>query len=146
MNIEVVVASSSPTLLSIPSHSSNSLSVQITSVFNFGKAVTLAISPSFILLAFSTSSIPKNPASSLLTPTLLNPRLSRLGNLPNGGKTSTFPQSLSSRSCNLVNAIIQFGKTIPPYLYMRSISKSDGGCKTSIKLSSSWLLQKFNTK
>ncbi|KAG5234405.1 hypothetical protein IMY05_012G0080400 [Salix suchowensis] len=95
MNIEVVVASSSPTLLSIPSHSSNSSRYEIQSVSNLGKAVTLAISPSFILLAFSTSSIPRNPASNLLTPTFINTRLSRLGNLPNGGKTSRFSQSMS---------------------------------------------------
>uniref|UniRef100_A0A6N2LLP0 Uncharacterized protein n=1 Tax=Salix viminalis TaxID=40686 RepID=A0A6N2LLP0_SALVM len=146
MNIEVVVASSSPTLLSIPSHSSNSERPQISSVFNLGKAVTLAISPSFIL-AFSTSSIPKNPTSSqFLTPISFNTKLSRLGNLPNGGKTFRFPHSMSSRSCNLVNAIIQFGKTIPPYLLIVSLSKSEGGCKTSIKLLSSWLCLKFNSK
>ncbi|KAJ6889216.1 hypothetical protein NC652_030115 [Populus alba x Populus x berolinensis] len=61
------------------------------SFFNLGKAVTLAISPSLIL-AFSSFSIPKNPASSLLTFIDLNTRLSRLGNLPNGGKTSRFSQ------------------------------------------------------
>jgi hypothetical protein len=56
MDIEVVVASSSPTLLSIPSHSSTSSRPSIQSSFNLGKAVTLAISPS-IILALSTFSI-----------------------------------------------------------------------------------------
>uniref|UniRef100_A0A2K1R648 Uncharacterized protein n=1 Tax=Populus trichocarpa TaxID=3694 RepID=A0A2K1R648_POPTR len=83
MDIEVVLASSSPTLLSIPSHSSTSSRCQIQCFFNLGKAVTLAISPSLI---------PKNPQSNLLTFNELNTRLSRLGNLPNGGNTSTFVQ------------------------------------------------------
>ncbi|KAJ6882814.1 hypothetical protein NC651_029175 [Populus alba x Populus x berolinensis] len=62
------------------------------SFFNLGKAVTLAISPSLIL-AFSAFSIPKNPPSTLLTfNDDHNSRLSRLGNLPSGGKTSTFSQ------------------------------------------------------
>ncbi|KAJ6889224.1 hypothetical protein NC652_030121 [Populus alba x Populus x berolinensis] len=89
--IEVVLASSSPTLLPIPSHSSTSSRYQISSSFNLGKAVTLAISPSLIL-AFSSFSIPKNPASNLLTFNDLKTRPSRLGNLPNGGKTSRFAQ------------------------------------------------------
>ncbi|KAJ6748145.1 hypothetical protein OIU79_029301 [Salix purpurea] len=99
MIIEAPNLNSSPTLLSVPSHSSTSSRSQITSLFNFGKAVTLAISPSFIM-SFSTSSIPTNPASNLLTPSVCNRRNSRLGNLPNGGKTSRFPKSMSSSSCN----------------------------------------------
>ncbi|KAJ6882821.1 hypothetical protein NC651_029180 [Populus alba x Populus x berolinensis] len=83
------------------------------SFFNLGKAVTLAISPSLIL-AFSYFSIPKNPASNLLTFNELNTRISRLGNLPNGGKTSAFSPKSSLSSCNLVNVIIQFGKSNPP--------------------------------
>ncbi|KAJ6882797.1 hypothetical protein NC651_029161 [Populus alba x Populus x berolinensis] len=83
-----------PTLLSIPSHSSTSSRSLIRSIFNLEKAVNLAISPSLIL-AFSSFSIPKNPASNLLSFNDLNSRLSRLGKLPNGCKTSRFAQSLS---------------------------------------------------
>ncbi|KAJ6882820.1 hypothetical protein NC651_029179 [Populus alba x Populus x berolinensis] len=143
--IEVVLASSSPTLLSIPSHSSTSSRCAIQSSFNLGKAVTLAISPTLIL-PFSSFSIPKNPASSLLTFNEFNTRLSRLGNLPNGGKTSSFVQSSSVSSCNLVNVIVQFGKSNPPYPSMVRTSKSDGGRKASIKMQLSWLSLKPNPK